>query len=124
MPAKIDARGLDLVAWHIKGSKARPLPLPNADFHEAKLIRAEFRDVILRDANFNGTDLCSAELVRCDLTNADLRCGDVFPGFSPPALSSESDPAMTKAQRRQDKLSAQTKPRRAKAREYSPANSS
>lgn len=74
VPAKINARGLDLFAWHLKGSKGRPLPLPNADFREARLIRAEFRDVIMRDTKFNGTDLCSAELVRCDVTNADFSC--------------------------------------------------
>ena len=95
VPAKIDARGLDLIAWHLKGSKACPLPLPNADFREAKLIRAEFRDVVMREAKFNGTDLCSAELVRCDVTNADFSCGDVVPGFSPSKPRSTPDSAPT-----------------------------
>jgi len=95
VPAKINARGLDLIAWHLKGSKACPLPLPNADFREAKLIRAEFRDVVMREAKFNGTDLCSAELVRCDVTNADFSCGDVVPGFSPSKPRSTPDSAPT-----------------------------
>ncbi len=89
VPAKIDARGLDLIAWQIKGSKARPLSLPNADFREAKLIRAEFRDVVMRDAKFNGTDLCSAELVRCDVTNADFRCAKQSSPVAPQLESSQ-----------------------------------